>query len=655
MAFKLAEGYVELAPKGFDSVNTAVGGVKANLLGLKAPATDAGRAIESMLGNVGANALSRLASGIVGVGKDMITMAAANRSAQISFEVLTGSAEKSRKLFDDLRKFEARTPLGMSELKDTAKTLLSFGVAVDDVLPTLKMLGDVSGGDANKLRSLALAFGQVSAAGRLTGQDVLQFINAGFNPLQQISQKTGESMSSLRDKMERGQITIDMVKNAFRDATSEGGRFFGLLERQGGEIEGMFNQVTAATNRLMAATGEMAIKQGNLKHHLNTVESSLSMLARNVEGVSSATKEGASPAERYLAIFSMNPFVAYNLAILELAASLNKVAEAEKKVTENTPKGIAVGGVGLKQFADKSLKDAADPNSQKMHDLRAELAQVNAEIAKGPKNRQDQANLARSKTSLESQLADMSGFTRRMAGMKREFQELTLGKDGAERAMLVNGNATKEQLSDFDRMKKVLDDARKAATSKEEGQSFIAKLTEEMQHLQGTFNPIYAELDKLAAKGVQGPQRTLVDGMLREKKRLTDAKAREEGIGNAADRITQLRNELDVQAGRKNQADVDFENFVKEMPHATPEQLDEMKALFGARDAANQRSAPQFIGTADLSKTMQAAVQGNKQEKLLEKANELRQKALDAEMKFHKDVVNDGVKIRGEFPPNRLA
>ena len=84
------------------------------------------------------------------------------------------------------------------------------------------MLGAVALGNKEKLSSLALVFGQVSSAGRLTGQDLLQFINVGFNPLNYIAKRTGESMEELRDRMSRGAIGVEEVEQAFIDATSNG-------------------------------------------------------------------------------------------------------------------------------------------------------------------------------------------------------------------------------------------------------------------------------------------------------------------------------------------------------------------------------------------------------------------------------------------------
>ena len=134
--------------------------------------------------------------------------------AAADFKVLTGSVERGNQLIAEFRKLAAETPLGINQVTSAAQTLLSFGVEADDVTESLQRLGDISGGNAERFKSLALVYGQVQAAQRLTGQDLLQFINAGWNPLLEISQATGKSVADLKDQMSKGGITIDMVTDA---------------------------------------------------------------------------------------------------------------------------------------------------------------------------------------------------------------------------------------------------------------------------------------------------------------------------------------------------------------------------------------------------------------------------------------------------------
>ena len=101
-----------------------------------------------------------------------------------------------------------------------------------------------------------LAFAQVSSAGKLQGQDLLQMINAGFNPLQEISRTTGKSMASLKEQMSQGGITAKMVEQAFKSATAEGGMFNGMMEKQSQTLAGKWSTLVGKFQSKITELGE---------------------------------------------------------------------------------------------------------------------------------------------------------------------------------------------------------------------------------------------------------------------------------------------------------------------------------------------------------------------------------------------------------------
>lgn len=157
---------------------------------------------------------------------------------RVSFEVLLGSQKKATEMLAQMSKYSAATPYQKSDIQEAAKTMLGFGIAQDKIMPNLKMLGDIAMGDSAKLQSLTLAFSQIQSTGKLTGQDLLQLINAGFNPLQELSRITGQSMANLKEQMAKGQISAQMVEEAFRAATSQGGMFYDMTEKIGQTVGG---------------------------------------------------------------------------------------------------------------------------------------------------------------------------------------------------------------------------------------------------------------------------------------------------------------------------------------------------------------------------------------------------------------------------------
>lgn len=170
-------------------------------------------------------------------GKQAMTVASEFEQLNVSFSVMAGQ-QAGAQLVKDLTALANVTPMTTQSLADNARTLLAFGEASQNIIPDLKLLGDISGGNAEKMRMLTLAFSQIGSTGRLMGQDLLQLVNAGFNPLQVISDKTGKSMGELKKEMENGQISFSMIKQAMIDVTSEGGRFYGMMEKQSKTLEG---------------------------------------------------------------------------------------------------------------------------------------------------------------------------------------------------------------------------------------------------------------------------------------------------------------------------------------------------------------------------------------------------------------------------------
>ncbi|MBZ0097436.1 MAG: tape measure protein, partial [Taibaiella sp.] len=175
-------------------------------------------------------------------------------ATRTSMEVLAGE-QKGAQLFTNLNKFAKDSIFG-NEVYKNSQTLMGFGVAADNVMPRIKMLGDISMGNKQRFEMLTLAYAQTQAAGRLMGQDVLQMINAGFNPLQEISLMTGVSMAKLKERMEQGAISSDMVTKAFEHATKAGGRFFNMTEKIGNTPFGKWEALKGQTADVGRQIGE---------------------------------------------------------------------------------------------------------------------------------------------------------------------------------------------------------------------------------------------------------------------------------------------------------------------------------------------------------------------------------------------------------------
>lgn len=177
------------------------------------------------------------------------------QSLSVSFETLLQSKTKADKLISEIRQYAASTPMDVSTLAQGAQTMLGFNIEAEKVMPLLKAIGDISMGDAQKFGSLSLAFSQMSATGKLMGQDLLQMINAGFNPLVQIAEQTGKTVGELKEEMSQGKISVEDVTNAYLSAAGAGGKFNGMLENQAKGIAGSYAYLRGAVADMMNDIG----------------------------------------------------------------------------------------------------------------------------------------------------------------------------------------------------------------------------------------------------------------------------------------------------------------------------------------------------------------------------------------------------------------
>lgn len=243
---------------------------KGNGIVIKIDGDDSG--LEKTLSGISGKAKAGLAD--VKAGIDM-TVAALNKLAsvaqkgieynakieqlQVSFETMTGSAEKAAEVVERLRTMGAETPFEMTDLASMTQLLMQYGFTADDAIDKMTMLGDISQGNAEAMTSIATGYAQMSSAGKVNLQDIKQMINGGFNPLQEISERTGESMASLYDRISKGKMSVDEITQSMRAATSEGGKFYQSMEKQSKTLNGQLSTLKDNAMQLLGSiTSDMS-------------------------------------------------------------------------------------------------------------------------------------------------------------------------------------------------------------------------------------------------------------------------------------------------------------------------------------------------------------------------------------------------------------
>jgi len=407
--------------------------------------------------------LSAAVSGL----KMSLKLAAEAESSKIAFEVMTGSASTAEKLLKDFKKLDIQSPINYADFTRAGKTLLQFGVATEMITPTLRQLSAVSLGNSEQFQSLTLAFSQVSAAGRLTGQDLLQFVNAGFNPLQEISRTTGESMLALKKRMEDGGVSAAEVAKAFELATTAGGRFAGMNERLENSLAGQFSKMQ----------GDIRAAATELGTSLIPAVVELSTLFRNLMN---STQSGGR--EGFLAFYV-------------------------RKFSEGTGAFFA------------SLQGQADEYLDKLNDVAAEqafmakfggmIAEHEAEVAKKKaddlkKLQEEQAKVTQQEKQKLAEFAKQSELnktqTSELQKLREEYDLMTLGQEGAIEAQQRAAGYTD---ADIERYKKFRDTVQALREEKEkaaESEKAFKQSQSDADSLFKKFNPqsgMRSEMEKL--------------------------------------------------------------------------------------------------------------------------------------------------------------
>jgi tape measure domain-containing protein len=174
----------------------------------------------------------------------------------IAFTTMLKSADKAKVLMDEMSKFSATTPFEMTEVVDAGKQLLAFGFTAEEIIPTLTTLGNISAGLSVPISRLNLVLGQVKASGRLMGQDLLQFTNAGVPIIKALSQTMGIAESQVKDFVSAGKVGYPEVLKALQHLGDGSGQFAGLMEAQSKSLGGIFSNIKDGLFRLATKIGD---------------------------------------------------------------------------------------------------------------------------------------------------------------------------------------------------------------------------------------------------------------------------------------------------------------------------------------------------------------------------------------------------------------
>ena len=305
-----------------------------------------------MIADFAKQASSKLAE----VVKSGVDYNATMESYLTNFKVMLGSEEAAATKLSEIRKMAASTPFSLDDLTSGTQTLLQFGIAADDTTGVLQRLGDISLGNAEKLQTLTRAYGKMSSAQKVTLENVNMMIDAGFNPLNQICDATGESMSDLYKRISDGKVSFSELEAAVEAATSQGGQFYnGMLEASqtfSGRMSTLKDNVSALTGELtsglFAALGELVVKLNEVVVSFLDSDEKMAQLKETI-GIATAVVAAAGAA-----------FAGYKATI----AATTVVTTAQKLAVTalNTANLQAAAGAGIFKVAMAALNSVVAAN-----------------------------------------------------------------------------------------------------------------------------------------------------------------------------------------------------------------------------------------------------------------------------------------------------
>lgn len=204
--------------------------------------------LKGTMANLASQAISKIVDGFKSLVGGAVDYQKSMEYYTTSFTVMTGSADKAGETVKKLADIGSTTPFNLPQLADATSLLMNFGFSADDAVDSMMMLGDISQGNADKLNSIARAYGKMNSAQKVTLEDINMMIDAGFNPLQEISEKTGESMQSLYDRISKGKMSVDEITESMKRSTSEGGKYFQSMDAQSQTLDGRLSTLSDTIN-----------------------------------------------------------------------------------------------------------------------------------------------------------------------------------------------------------------------------------------------------------------------------------------------------------------------------------------------------------------------------------------------------------------------
>lgn len=477
------------------------------------------------------NVFAQMAQGaaILGVGaglKEFATQVATVRGQfqqlEVAFRTMLGSKEKADALMSQLIRTAATTPFQMSDIAGSAKQLLAYGLAADEVNDTLVRLGDIAAGLSIPIQDLAYLYGTTMVQGRLYTQDLNQFLGRGIPLVKELAGQFGVAESEVKQLVEKGKVGFPQVEAAIRNLTKEGSQFGGLMEAQSKTITGQISNIEDSIEQMLNEIGKQS--EGFISDTLTATQG----LIENWETIGKVlltliTTYGAYKAAviAVMAAHRIAGIIQATQAFLQLARGIKTAKDAMvlfNIATKANPLGLILGVVAAAATAFYLFRDSANEAAtatERVEQAQKELdKQVGKEVAQIDLLFKSLQNAKKGTEAYDKAKKEiLSNYGSYLQGLGKEVEQLDNVRKAYDAIRTAALNAAKAR---------VIEKATSQAAEdlvKQQGEA-RAKVAEMLRKKHG----------KRTVKNANGQRESLVDVQLRSYDRIVEGKVSQENV-----------------------------------------------------------------------------------------------------------------------------
>lgn len=264
-ARKMGQALGDMARRArLDRLAAKLAAARAQLAQLSEAAGRAGKRLRE----IGGAALTRLTAPIALIGGFALNASGKMEQLQVAFESMLGSADGAKRMVKSLADFAAGTPFQLEGIGAAAKQLLSFGVAEEDVMGRLKILGDIAAGANVPLQDMAAIFGKAKAKGKAMTEELLQLSDRGVPIIDTLAKQLDVPKEAIFVLASKGKISFDLLAKAMESMTQKGGIFADQMKKQSGTLFGLFSTLKDNVFNALSTIGDQLVDTFELKENM---------------------------------------------------------------------------------------------------------------------------------------------------------------------------------------------------------------------------------------------------------------------------------------------------------------------------------------------------------------------------------------------------